>query len=80
MFGNVASWISLLFSMAIAAVVVGLLVWGGVWMFADVPCNKTEETQSRFSCWVADAKDRLEEEMDDLNRSVGLTTTTEPQS
>ena len=49
-------------------------------MFADVPCSKTEETQSRFSCWVADAKDRLEEEMDDLNRSVGLTTTTEPQS
>lgn len=47
-------------------------------MFADVSCSKTEEVQSRFSCWVADAKERIEEEVDDMNRSIGRTTTTEP--
>ena len=54
----------------IAVVFVGLLVWGGVWVFADVDCSKTEEVQSRFSCWVADAKQITEDEYEDVKKSA----------
>ena len=58
-----------------AATLIGLLVWGGVWVFADVDCSKTEEVQSRFSCWVADARKITEDEFDDVKRSAGRSST-----
>ena len=54
----------------VAAVLVGLFAWGGVWVFADVDCSKTEEVQSRFSCWVADAKKIAEDEIEDVKKSA----------
>lgn len=59
-----------LIKVCVAVVVVVLLVWGGVWVFADVDCSKTEEEQSRFSCWVADAKRIAEDEIDDVKESA----------
>ena len=48
MFGNVASWISLLFSMAIAAVVVGLLIWGGCGCLPMCPATKPKRRSRVF--------------------------------
>ena len=62
----------------VAVVVAGLLVWGGVWVFADVSCSKTEEVQSRLSCWVADAKTIAEDEFDDVNEPLGIASTAPP--